>query len=162
MQACLCLRWHCWRAPLRRPIHNRRIRTTTGGARPPWLLPGWALPAAPQPTDEDQPVDFGVLRPYLDRASIGEPCEHGILSRKSFEQALTVAKNHAVPHVQAIPPGGLPKDLSERPLAAWLKASVKQLWGWLLTQTVDTGDYLNRLSNAAEPVDVCRACCNPL
>jgi hypothetical protein len=95
-------------------LSTQQANTNSLWCTPPWFLPGWMHANAPPPVDEEQSVDFGILRPYLDKAGLGEPGEHGIPSKKTFNEAVAASRNFTVPHVQAIPPWGHSKGVGRK------------------------------------------------
>ena len=87
-------------------------------ATPPWLLPGWTVKP---PEEDEKPVDFGIVGPYLDQVKLGEPSKAGIPSGKVFKSAEAAAKHHTVPYADNIPASSFPKEWADRPLSAYEK-----------------------------------------
>ena len=108
-------------------------------------------PAASQPDslDDTNPADYGVLRPLLDEAKLGDPAEEGIPRRNMFEEAVRAGVMHTVPYEKAIAIGAFPKTWQDRPLAAWLLVTVRRFWAQLVTGIAGPGDCLNRLTHVA-------------
>lgn len=121
-----------------------------GGLRP-WIpTPNSAAPGmAASQGDPDSPADFGVLRPYLDAAEMGEPTRHGIPTRRIMDDAIRAASQHSIPHTEEIQHGRLPKEWGDRPLASWIDDAVRKFWASSITGAAGVGDCLNRLAHVA-------------
>ena len=83
----------------------------------PWTTP--QSPQLPEPVFGDEVMaDFGVLRPLLDTAGLGEPTEEGIPRRNFLTQSMAAAQKHSVPFREAIARDSFPKSWESRPLAS--------------------------------------------
>ena len=80
----------------------------------------------PDGLDDTTPADYGVLRPLLDEAKVGDPTEEGIPRRNMFREAARAGAMHTVPYEKAISVADFPKSWQDRPLASWLLATVRR------------------------------------
>lgn len=120
--------------------------------RAPWLpSPAAQAAAGGMPTQEDpnSPADFGILRPYLDSAEIGDPTRNGIPTKGIMTSAIQAAGQHSIPYTEKIPPGKLPKEWVDRPLAHWLDDAVRHFWAEGIVGAAGVGDCFNRLTHVA-------------
>ena len=107
------------------------------------------LPKQMPLVDENAPVDFGKIRPFLDEAQMGEPTESGIPRAGMFDAAVAAGTKHTIPYRDAINFGEFPKGWTDRPLAHWMQDVTRRYWSLCITGVAGPGDCYNRLSQVA-------------
>ena len=142
-----------WAEPALSGLHFARLEAIASQCNPSHAESSQQPPSTAQeqrnePSDE-APADFGMLRPLLDAAAMGEPTEEGIPRHGMLKRAVAAASKHTLPDYPAIDVGTFPRQWRDRPLSRWLRHTVRQFWALSVTGVTGVGDCFNRLTHVA-------------